>query len=230
MEINRRHYQVLFVILLFYLVAQLFQQYVLRLGVMSGIADLSDSIVAGQSFSNKTRLTLVLLSLFLMFIGYAILCLSFYSRRPVESLMALIFFAVFCGIEVCYRSVELFFIVFSIGNEFANGSTEARNELLPIITRFNDIVSSIYFPLLLAHLMGSIFLMLASRNEVTAKLVTIAMAINSIRLLLRLAEFTPFGFLNIFGGPWYFPPVAVIFVLLIAWTWKKILDTGTIKS
>jgi hypothetical protein len=222
MKLARRHYIGLLTILVFYLVTQLFQQYVLRLGVMSNLPDLHATILASQHALNKARLFGVLFSIVLMIYAYTIICFSFFNQRPVSSVLALIFFLFFCGIEIGYRSIELFFVVGDMGKVYAVSDSATQSEMLTRFSEINRVFAAVYFPLLLSHLFASIFLGYASLSDVASRLMAIAMFLNAFRLLIRLMEFTPFGYLNIFSGPYYFPPVAMIFILLIIWTVNRI--------
>ena len=218
--IQRKHLDGLLFILLFYLGAQVFQQYVFRIGPMSHASGLEDFVVMGQHPLNLLRLFLVLVSMFLMAVGYTILSLYFFHNKPLLVVLAILFFLLFCFLEICYRSVELFQVVQVWGKAYVQETAEMKSILLRKIKDFDELVNAIYFPLLLAHLVGSGLLFFASMDDKATRLVTIAMAANSIRLGLRLTEYTPFTYLNIFGGAWYFPPVAIILLLLIVWTVK----------
>src|SRR5687767_9734850 len=94
------HYRILAFVLAFYILAQLFQQYVLRLGPLSGVEGLEQTIVAGQHPLNYMRMTLVLFSMFLMVPGAIILGSHFYSARPLLSAVAVVFFLFFCLFEI----------------------------------------------------------------------------------------------------------------------------------
>lgn len=215
-----KYYQVLLYILAFYLFAQIFQQLVLRMEPMASASGLEASIIAGQSPLNIARFFLILLSMFLMVGGYLILTLHFYEKSPLLSILSFLFFLFFCLFEIGYRSVELFQVVIVWGREFTNSLQVERALLLAKFRLFNEVVTAIYFPLLFSQLIASICLFVATLKDEFGKLVMIAMAFNTIRLVLRLSGFTPFDYLNIFSGGWYFPPVALIFVLLIWWAFK----------
>ncbi len=82
------------------------------------------------------------------------------------------------------------------------------------------------------HLIASVCLLLAAMGAENGQMIVAAMGINSIRLILRLLEYTPFGFLNIFAGAWYFPTVAVVLSLLLVWsiTAGRVRKSATFQS
>lgn len=203
MKLSRHDYAILIGILCFYLAAQLFQQYVLRIGVMSGLSDLESRVAVGQHIHNKLRLFLVLISMFGMVVGYGIMCATFLADRKWSAVLAFIFFFIFCLFEIGYRSVEFFWAL--------------KQTSLDLLQMFDGVVAAVYFPLLLAHLLGSVFLFHAIKDST---LLRTAMALNAGRLFLRLMEFTPYPELNIFSGPYYFPPVGVIVILEIVWAFR----------
>lgn len=192
----------------------------MRLGPLASVSGL-EAILAGQHSLNIARLSLILASIFLMVFGYSILTISFYREAPVFGILSMLFFIFFILFEISYRSVELFHIVLGLGGEYLHGSAETRARLLPHFQFFDRVVNAIYFPLLFSHLIASLCLAWAATKHHGGKLVVNAMGINSIRLVLRLSGFTPFGYLNIFSGVLYFPPVFVVFVLLMIWTWRR---------
>lgn len=215
---NRQaHYKLLALILTFYLVAQIFQQFVLRLGPLSSVEGLDETIVAGLHPLNYTRLVLILLSMFFMVPGFIILGLHFYKNSPLLSMVSIVFFLFFCLFETSYRSVQLFQVMMIWGTEYAQATAEARALLLPRFQTFYDTVNAIYFPLLFSLFLGSVCLFLASWKDTASKLVTIAMGIKAIQQISRLSSYTPFDMLNIFTGIWYFVLVAISFSLLILW-------------
>lgn len=222
MKFTKEHYVGLLIVLFFFLATQVFQQYTMMFGVMSEVTDLHSGIVIGQHISNKVRLFGILMSMFLLIYGYSVLSLSFFKQRPLSSILALIFFLIFCGIEISYRSIEFFYVLNDMGATYAVSDSATQAQMLPRFREIHGIIAAAYFPLLMSHLLASVFLVYASLPDASSRLITIAMAINAVRLLIRLTGFTPFEYLNIFSGPLYFPPVAVVFVLMIIWSVRRI--------
>lgn len=211
------HYTVLALLMTFYLVAQIFQQFVLRVGPLASVEGLEETIIAGQHPLNYMRMILILLSMFFMVPGFIILGLHFYRNSPLLSIVSIAFFLFFCLFETSYRSVQLFQVMMIWGKEYAQAGAEARAVLLPQFQTFYDTVNAIYFPLLFSMFLGSLCLFFASLKDATGKLITIAMGISAIQQLSRLSGYTPFDALNIFTGIWYFVLVALVFGLSIFW-------------
>jgi hypothetical protein len=211
------HYSVLIIVFSFYIFAQLYQQFVLRWGPMASASGLQEMLIAGQDPLNYIRLVLILLSMFLMVAGSLILCLHFYPASPVLSILAFVFFLFFCLFEIGYRSVHLFQVTAVWGRDFAQATPEERASLLPRFQDFFGMVNAIYFPLLFSFLLASAFLFIASLKDSRSRLITAAMGIHIIQQLSRLSAYTPFAFLDVLSGIWYFPLVAAAFGLKIFW-------------
>jgi hypothetical protein len=214
-------YLVLLIILSYYLASQIFQQYVLRVTIISNPVDEEQANLFITHWLNITRLGTILFSMFLMVIAWVIIYYHFNNISAFWSLSALIFLLLFCFFEIAYRSLELFMVVleWSPGLRAAQGIVKEKLQNQSAI--FDSFVSAIYFPLLFSQLLGSLILIYLSIRS-GAKLFLIAMTINAFRLALRLSDYVGFPELNIFSGAWYFPPVAVIFGLLIWWSYKQL--------
>jgi hypothetical protein len=215
------HYKVIAFSLIFYLAAQIFQQYVLLLGPLSSAVGLEETIIAGQHPLNYARYVFILFSMFLMVPGFPLLGLHFYKKNQVLAILAITFFLFFCLFEIAYRSVQLFQVMMVWGKEFANAEPMEREKLITVFQDFYGTVNAIYFPLLLSLFLGSFLLFLLSVNDYANWPVSIAMAVSSIQQLSRLSGYTPFYFLDIFRGPWYFLLVLITFGLLIFWVFKN---------
>lgn len=213
-------YLVLVIILSFYLVSQVFQQYVLRFSPISHPVSEEQAAVFIHHWLNIARLSTILFSMFLMVIAWVIIYLHFRNINAVWSLCALIFLVFFCFFEIGYRSLELFMVVLDWGSELSAAQGILNDKIRDQNAAFDSFVSAIYFPLLFSQLLGSLILLYLSK-QAGASLFFIAMTLNAVRLVLRLSDYAGLPELNIFSGPWYFPPVAVIFVLLIWWSYRE---------
>lgn len=219
-------YLVLTIILTFYLLAQIFQQYVLGFSSISNPASEEQAFLFGQHWLNYTRLGMILFSMFLMVIAWVIIFFHFYPISSFWSLSALILLVFFCLFEIFYRSVELFMVVPGWGEAILSAQGDDYAKLLSQHRMFDSIVSAIYFPLLFSQLLGSLILIYLSGRG-GAVLFMIAMILNAVRLTLRLSGYIGFPELNIFSGLWYFPPVALIFFMLIVWSCKEFKNTAS---
>ncbi len=225
-------YLILTIILSYYLFSQLCQQYVLRISSISNPINEEEAFLFSQHWLNYTRLWIILLSMFLMVIAWVIIFFHFSPVSHFWSLSALIFLLLFCFFEIFYRSIELFMVVPVWGPDIIQAQGDHREKLLDQYSIWDSFVSAVYFPLLFSQLLGCmIFIYLASKAN--SRLFMLAMILNTIRLVLRLCENVGLPELNIFSGSWYFPPVAVIFIILILWSYKefrKSVDQNKIRS
>jgi hypothetical protein len=214
-------YKVVAFSLVFYLAAQIFQQYVLLLGPLSSVSGLEESIIAGQHPLNYARYVFVLFSMFLMVPGFLLLGLHFYKKDHMIAILAIIFFMFFCLFEIAYRSVQLFQVMMVWGKKFTEATPVERESLITMFQDFYGTVNALYFPLLLSLFLGSFFLFCLSVKSYADWPVSVAMGVSSIQQLSRLSGYTPFYFLDVFKGPWYFFMVLITFGLLIFWVFKN---------
>jgi hypothetical protein len=213
-------YLVLVIILCYYLATQIFQQYVLRFSAISHPVNEEQAALSIHHWLNITRLGTILFSMFLMVIAWVIVYVHFRNISIFWSLCALIFMLFFCFFEIAYRSLELFMVVLDWGSEIQAAKEPFKDKFRDQNAMFDSFVSAVYFPLLFSQLLGSLILLYLSKKS-AEQLFLFAMILNSVRLVLRLSDYAGLPELNIFSGPWYFPPVAVIFVILIWWSYRE---------
>lgn len=198
----------------FYLAAQAFQQYVLLAGPLAQVKGLHASIIASRHPLNLLRHGLIYTSMFLVLPALVILARHYLPVHKWLSRLAAISFCIFCVIEIGYRSVYLFKMLNIEAKVYSMASAVDQAQLLPKFQQYFATVEIVYIPLLLALMLGSFFLMLASAKAGTHA-VTMAMAVSVVQNLSRLAGYTALEFLDVFTGFWYFVLVAVTFGLLI---------------
>jgi hypothetical protein len=198
----------------FYLAVQAFQQYVLLAGPSAHTQGLHASLLASQHPLNLLRHTLIYASMFLILPALIILSRHYLPVHKWLSRLAIVSFCIFCMIEIGYRSIYLFKILHVEAKAYIAASAAEQVQLLPKFEQYFATIEVVYIPLLLALMLGSLFLMLASIKART-HIVTVAMAISVVQNTSRLAGYTPLKFLNVFTGFWYFVPVAFTFILLI---------------
>lgn len=220
-SIGNSTYQYLICSLGFYLVAQSYQQYVLLAGPLAEVQGLHAAILVSNHPLNIVRHVLIYISMFLMIPAFMML-VSQYKAQKIFSRLAVIFLCTFCLIEIGYRSVYLFHYMNVKAPEYAAASPELQQQLLPAIQHFFKIIEIIYIPLLLALMLGSFFLLLASAKAKTTWM-TIVMAVSVVQQVSRLAGYTTLSFLNVFSGIWYFVLVAITFgsLLIYAYEWRQ---------
>lgn len=198
----------------FYLFAQTYQQYILLFGPMKGVEGMHHIVLASIHPANIVRHVLVWFSMILVLPAFIILLKNFQKTDPVLSRMGMLFFSVFCLLEIGFRSVYLFKILLVDAKNYASANAIDQTILLPKFQSFFSNIELIYIPLLLSLLLGSMFLMLLS-VKVKNHLITVAMAISVIQQLSRLSGYTSLKFLNVFNGVWYYILVFLTFSLLI---------------
>jgi hypothetical protein len=198
----------------FYLAAQAFQQYVLLAGPAANIRILHESILVSQDPLNLVRHGLIYASMFLILPALVILARHYLPIHKGFSWLAAVCFCLFCLIEIGYRTVYVFLLLGVEFKAYAAASAADQALLLSKFQTYFATIDVVYIPLLLALMLGSLFLMLASIKTGTV-IVTVAMAISVIQNASRLAGYTPLKSLNVFTGFWYFVPVALTFGLLI---------------
>jgi len=198
----------------FYLFAQAFQQVVL-LGPLSSLSGLDQTILESQHPANLLRHFLIYTSMYLLVPAFILLGMGYWSQYKILAAVGTVFFIFFCFIEIAYRSVHIFQVLLVWGKEYAAVAAVDRPALLPKFQYFFGIVEAIYVPLLLSLMLGSLCLFSIGIKD-KAKLLTIAMGVSTLQQVSRLMSYTPFDFLNVFIGIWYFVPVAITFGCLIA--------------
>lgn len=229
LSVQNKHYKVLALAVGFYLVAQTVQ-FILHWTILPHDIPLGEEIVTGQHPLNYVRLALVLASMFIMVPGYLILALNFYREQPLRSLVAATFFLFFCLFEMTYRSIELFQAVSTWGSAYASADPCMRAELFPKFQEFYSLVEVVYFPLLVSLLIGSACLCFAAIERRGHRLLALAMGIQALQQLARLASYVGVKSLNPMLAKTYFPAVVIVFGALLLWTLQQLRSTSAPPS
>ena len=159
-------------------------------------------LVLRSTGAETLRATTVLLSFFGLPPIYAAVALRRFHRAPASCVCGVAFGLLFVAFELAYRSLELFMV--------------ARPAL------WEQAVEAWYFPLLAVHMASSTAFTVAcwprAGDDRWDVLAAASFGLNALRLLGRLlggyAGVAPLAALS---GPLYFPAVATVNVLLVAW-------------
>lgn len=201
-----------------YILVQSFQWW-----VYSQFPDESDpvkSFLDGDHVLHIWRSSLMLFSMFGLWYIFAIVCLTIYKTRKICSILAFVCFSIFCFLEICLRSTELFYIQIYLPEQYQNFTdTQSRYFIENVVKVFYQVQSALYFPLGLGWMLGSILIVAASPKSRNSSFLIGAFSINAIRLFLRILT-VYFGF-NILADKIYFaiylPLTVITFGLLGIW-------------
>jgi hypothetical protein len=215
--VPRKYYYILLVALICYILAQTFQQYWYITADLSPTAGIEERLTAELNSLSYVRHVLILLSMFLMIPAFLVLCLHFYKRSLILSVLAGLCFFCFLFIEVSFRSVNFFYVMMNWGEEFMN--TQAADKVV-VISRFEEyyrVLNALYFPLLLFFFGGSVLTAAMSKENKSDWPLTVAMVVNALLNLSRLMRYTPFAFLNIVTMEVYYVGTMTAFGLMVLW-------------
>lgn len=191
--------------------------------VFSTIPEDTDSVknfLNGGHVLNIWRSGLMLASMFGLWYTYAIVCLTIYGNQKVYSILAFICFSIFCFLEICLRSTELFYIQLYLPEQYQNyPDAQSRYFIENIVKVFYQVQSALYFPLGLGWMSGSILIAATSSRSRNNTILKATFSINAIRIFLRVLT-VYFGF-NILTdkiySSIYLPVVIITFGLLGIW-------------
>lgn len=207
-----------------FLLAQIFQQYVFL--TLPTPSNPTEAAARATTFLDQTRSLLILSSFFGLIVSFTYICRQKMKSAPKLATAALIFLILFCFLEITYRSIEFFAVHQTWASQFINATDEfEKNRLLDKIMTFNTIVRTVYFPLLLSHLIGSLFLLTTTFAEAGAHgdgYLRASMTVNSLRLAARLGGgYLGVSWLEPFNNKLYFPSISLVFALLIIYCLKS---------
>jgi hypothetical protein len=182
----------------FYLAVQTFQFVVRRIAGVPAGAPLDEA-----------RAVLLLVSHFALVPLYAAVALRRFRHAPAAAVCGVLFGALFVLFELAYRSIEV----------FVPGP----------IARWDEIVEAWYFPLLGAHLLSTTAFTVAcwprAGDDGWQAVAAAAFGLNALRLVGRmLGGYAGVAPLAALSGPAYFPAMATVLALLLAWLvrqWRR---------
>jgi len=202
-----------------YVAAQIFQRWVF-VAALPEAPDLAAEMARRLLPVERARQAAVLLSLALAPVAYAALATARFRVAPGASFAGLVFGALFSGFETAYRSIELFAGGRWAEAWLAGGDALERAALAGRFTIFEEAVTALYFPLLLAHGIASAAFAAALRGACRPldRALALALAANSVRALLRMLQ-THAGIaaLGEANRALYLPVTLATYGLLAAW-------------
>jgi hypothetical protein len=171
------------------------------------------------------RATLVLLSIFMSLVVFAAIAINRVKRAPGAVLLGLASGVVFVGLEVWYRSIDLFLVSLHWAREFRDANVETvKQQLLERTTEWERLVEALYFPLLVALLLtvASFALALAGDRRRWARLAALGWTLYGTSILLRiLGGYVGLGWLEPFNIRAYLPCAAAGYGLSAIWLWRE---------
>lgn len=217
---EQRRYRLAGFCVLFFIVAQMFQEIASRLW----IPDAPGPEQALQIYLlpvDRVRALLILASILTLVIPYITIAMRHWRTTPIAAATGLIACIAFVGFEFATRSLDLFVVGQSWAIAFHSSTSAA--EKATIVHRYvlwSEMVRGIYFPLMLSFLVGSAAFAYAiwQDEDRWSRLASLAFALNALRLLGRIAStFAGQRWLDPLNNTAYFPIVFVINCMLAAW-------------
>jgi hypothetical protein len=201
-----------------YILIQSFQSYVLS--VLPPTTSPTNEFLQGSLGINIWRSTLLLLSFWGLMYVFLVVCVQNLKRNFTATVFAFLGLFIFCLLEVCLRSVELFYFQIHLPVLYQQTAGAAEQKAITdLAAGFQSIQFALYFPLLFSQMIGS--LILAATFERSSRLnylIIFAFALNGFRLIARmLGMFLHINWFDSFSSGLYLPLVFVIFGLIGIW-------------
>ena len=133
------------------ILAQTFQELAYRFWIPKSRGPEDDLLIYLQPIE-RLRAMLVLGTIVLLIVPFAVLALRYTKTAPLASLLGLIFGVGFVGFEFCHRSLDFFLVGGKWAREFTSANLAERASILARLERWNEISEAWYFPLLLSYL------------------------------------------------------------------------------
>jgi hypothetical protein len=211
-----------FIVCILYICIQSFQWWVFSRLPESGSQ--AADFLSGHERLNIIRSVCMLLAMFgLLYVFFAV-CYAGFSHNKIASLFAFLGYFVFFILEICLRSVELFYIQIQLPNEYlATGDQTVRQNILHTVQTFAGIQHALYFPLMFCTLLSSLIIIATfPRTPRINYIILLVFVLNSLRLIFRIkgsfiVADPVSDFLN---GALYLPLVYVFFGLKAFWFLK----------
>jgi hypothetical protein len=201
-----------------YILIQSFQSYVFS--VLPPSTSPTDEFLQGSLSINIWRSTLLLLSFWGLMYVFLVVCVQNLKRNFTASVFAFLGFFLFCSLEVCLRSIELFYFQIHLPDLFQRTAGAAEQKAITdLAVGFQSIQFALYFPLLFSQMFGSFILAATFERSLRLNyLIIFALALNGFRLIARiLGMFLHINWFDSFSNHLYLPLVFVIFGLIGVW-------------
>lgn len=201
-----------------YVLIQSFQFYVFS--VLPPTTSSTDEFLQSSLSINIWRATLLLLSFWGLMYVFLVVCAQNLKRNFTATVFAFLGFFIFCALEICLRSVELFYFQIHLPVLYQQTAGAAEQEAITdLVAGFQSIQFALYFPLMFSQMVGSVILAATFERSMRLNyLVIFAFALNGFRLAARiLGMFLHINWFDSFSNSLYLPLVFVIFGLIGIW-------------
>jgi hypothetical protein len=201
-----------------YIFVQSFQSYVFS--VLPPTNSPTDEFLQGSLSINLWRATVLLIAFWGLLYVFLIVCVQNLKSNFTATVFAFLGFLIFCLLEICLRSVELFYFQIHLPAVYRQTvSVTEQKAITDSVANFQSIQLALYFPLMLSQMIGSIVLAATfERNVRLNYLIILALALNGLRLVLRIfGMFLHINWLDNFSNGLYLPFVLVVFALIGIW-------------
>ncbi|MGH9159713.1 MAG: hypothetical protein ACRD2X_06965 [Vicinamibacteraceae bacterium] len=205
-----------------YLASQLFQA--VAFWWLPAATAPGEAVAVRQLPLDQARGLVVLLGFVPLLVAYAAAALAGPRRVTGTAFLAVAFSALFVGLEIGYRSIDLFLVSLQWGADYRAADAGARAAIIERIHVWEQIVVAWYFGLLLAHGAASICLAWVVRGSAApaTSAMSVLFALNALRILARTAEMHGgvhgLAPLNVVV---YFPMVVLLYGTLTYWLLKQ---------
>lgn len=201
-----------------YILVQCFQFYVLS--VLPPASSSVDEFLQRAVPLDYWRATLLLVSFIGLMYVFLVICIQNLKRHFTATIFAFLGFFIFCFLEICIRSVELFYFHIDLATAYQQaGGINEQQAIMGQVTAFRDIQSALYFPLMLLQMIASaIIALIFDRGLRLNYLIIFAFALNALRLALRIVGmYLHIEWLNSAMFVAYLPCVILIFGAIGIW-------------
>lgn len=201
-----------------YILIQSFQSYVLW--ILPQANSPAEAFLQGSLSINLWRSTLLLLSFWGLLYLFLVLSLENLKRNYAATIFAFLGFFIFCLLEMCLRSVELFYLQIQLPAVYGHAaSLDEQKAIMDFVARFESVQRALYFPLMFSQMIGSALLSTTfSREQRMNYLIVFALGLNALRLIARICGmFLHVSWLDAVSNQLYLPFVYVIFGSIGIW-------------
>jgi hypothetical protein len=220
MQQERRRYQLAGLCILFFILAQTFQELATRFWIPEAHGP-EQELLTYLLPMDRARALLILSSILLLVVPFITIAMRYRQATPLAAVSGLIAGVAFVGFEFTARSMDFFVVGQSWANSFrASTSSVEKAMIVHWYLLWSDMVRGIYFEIMLSFLLASCAFLYATLHDQDrwSRLASLAFAINALRLLGRISS--TFGgqkWLDALNNSAYFPVVFVINCLLAVW-------------
>lgn len=215
-----RHYRVAAFCVLFFVVAQVFQEIASRFWIPEP-KNPDQELLVYLLVVDRIRSLAIFFSIVLLVPAYAVVAIRYLPRAPLVAIVGFIGVLGFVGFELLHRSIDYFVV----GRQWAtaleaSGGVGSNADVVERYVQWSNFARGLYFPLMLSYFASSVAFCYATLLDEGrwARIAAFAFALNALRLLARMAS-TYGGLTSIdaINNTAYFPFVFVINSLLAAW-------------